>query len=321
VNWDILLKYINNESNASESSEVSNWLNEQAENQYLLQYLQKRKEQLQQPLKQDDIHDQWVLLLDRIFTQPQIPNKTKPNNGYWFMGIAASLLIVSLLGWFYMRQARQNANRQIVMQTPAADRGKVTLPDGSLAYLAPNSKLTYDENYGTLNREIHIIGEAFFNVKHNVKKPFVIDAANQVKVTVLGTSFDVYSRIDKNTEVKVATGLVGITTHGHTTFLKAGQQLEYQLVNNRIAIKPVEQHDAAALQNQSLFFKNNNVDEIAEKLQRWYNITVVVNQTAHKHPRFSGEVQDTGLDNVLQALSYATGIHYQNTRTHTIVLF
>jgi len=320
VNWDILLKYINDESNTSESSEVSNWLNEQAENQYLLQYLQKRKEQLRQPLKQDDVHDQWVLLLDRIFAQPQAINKSKPNNGYRFMGIAASLLIVSLLGWFYVHQNRQKANRLIVLQTPAADRGKVTLPDGSLAYLTPNSKLTYNETYGTVNREIHISGEAFFDVKHDGKKPFVIYAANQVKVTVLGTSFNVYSRTDKNTEVKVATGLVGITTHGHTTFLKAGQQLEYQFTNNRIAINPVEQHDAAALQNQSLFFKNNNADEIAEKLQRWYNIKVIVDANAHKHPRFSGELKDTGLDNVLQALSYATGIHYRNTSTHTIVL-
>lgn len=320
MNWDILLKYINNESSTSENGEVSNWLNEQAENQYLLHYLQKRKEQLQQPLKQDDVHDQWVLLLDRIFAQPHI-NKTKPNNSYRFMGIAASLVIVSLLGWLYVRQARQNANRLIVMQTPATARGKVTLPDGSLAYLTPNSKLTYTENYGTVNREIHICGEAFFDVKHNAKKPFVIYAANQLKVTVLGTSFNVYSRIDKNTEVKVATGLVGITTHGRTTFLKAGQQLEYQFAINHIAIKPVEQHDAAALQNQNLFFKNNDADEIAEKLQRWYNIKVNVDQTARKHPGFSGEMQDTGLDNVLQALSYATGIHYRNTNTHTIILF
>jgi len=236
------------------------------------------------------------------------------------MGIAASLLIVSLLGWFYMRQGRQNANRMIVMQTPADASGKVTFPDGSIAYLTPNSKLTYSGNYGTGNREIHISGEAFFNVKHDPQKPFIIYAANQLKVTVLGTSFNVYSRIEKNTEVKVATGLVGITTHGHTTFLKAGQQLEYQLANNRIAIKPVEQHDAAALQNQSLFFKNNNADEIAEKLQRWYNIKVIVDPDARKHPRFSGEMQDNGLDNVLQALSYATGIHYRNTHTHTIVL-
>ena len=321
MNWEILLKYINNESSTSEGSEVSNWINEQAENQYLLQYLQKRREQLQQPLKQEDIHDQWVLLLDRIFAQPQTSNKTKPNNGYWFMGIAASLLIVSLLGWFYTRQNRQNANRQIVVQTPADARGKVTFPDGSIAYLTPNSKLTYNASYGTQNREVDLSGEAFFDVKHNPQKPFIIYAANRVRVAVLGTSFNIYSRTDRNTEIKVATGLVGIITNGHTTFLKAGQQLEYRFANKHIAIKSVEQHDAAALQNQSLFFKNNNADEIAEKLQRWYNVKVIVDQAARKHARFSGEMQDTGLDNVLRALSYATGIHYRNPYTHTIVLF
>jgi transmembrane sensor len=320
VNWEILLKHINNESSAAENAEMENWLDEQAEHKHLLQYLQKRKEQLQQPLKQNDVHEQWVLLLDRIFEQHPVAGKPKPHQGYWLMGIAASLLVVSLLGWFYHSQS--NLDRQSVsLQTPGTKRGTVTLPDGSLVYMAPDSKLTYASDFGVKKRELHLTGEAFFNVKHNANSPFIIHAENHLSVTVLGTSFNVYSRSNQNTEVKVATGLVGVTNGKRTSFLKAGEQLSYVINSRQLLFKTVERNDAAALQNQTLFFKNNNAGEIAEKLHRWYNVNVQVSAAASKHPRFSGEMQDTGLENLLKGLGYATGLHYRYTNPHTIILY
>lgn len=320
MNWEILLKHINNESSPAENAEIENWLAEQAEHKHLLQYLQKRKEQLQQPLKQNDVHEQWVLLLDRIFEKGPSLNKPDTGKGYWFMGIAASLFLVSLLGWFYRAQNRIDTH-SIALQTPDNRRGTVTLPDGSLVYMAPDSKLTYNSDFGAKKRELTLSGEAFFNVKHNVNKPFIIRAANHLSVTVLGTSFNVYSRSNQNTEVKVATGLVGVTQGKHTSFLKAGEQLNYLVAGNYLVLKPVARNDAAALQNQTLFFKNDNTDEIAEKLHRWYNVSILVSPAARRHPRFSGEMQDTGLPNLLKGLGYATGLHYHYTNPHTIILY
>ena len=147
------------------------------------------------------------------------------------------------------------------------------------------------------------------------------NTASHLAVTVLGTSFNVYSRPKANTEVKVATGLVGITENNHTHYLKAGQQLIYQLNTRKITIKQVNAHDASSLQNQILFFKDDNANEIAEKLQRWYNIKVEVQPSASRRARFSGEMKDTGIDKLLNGLSYATGLHYRYKNQHTVILF
>jgi transmembrane sensor len=318
VNWEILLKHINNESDAAENREVEHWLDEQAENQYLLDYLQKRKEQLQQPIKQSDVHDQWVLLLDRIFETPKSLNKPKSPKGYWLMGIAASLLIITSLAWLY--QTNKADIQTITLKTPGNIRGRVTLPDGSEVFMAPDSKLSYTTAFGTKKRELHFTGEAFFNVKHNTHSQFIVYMANHVAVNVLGTSFNVYSRKDHPTEVKVASGLVGVVTDTQTQFLKAGQQLAYE-TGKPLMVKAVIHNDAAALQNESLFFKDNSTAEIAEKLQRWYNIGFKISPTARKYPRFSGEMKDDGINNVLQGLSYATGLKYHYTDTHTILLY
>ncbi len=320
MNWDILLKYINNESSLAENREVEDWLDEQNEHRHLLNYLQKRKEQLTQPLKQSDIHDQWVILLDRIFEQQKAGSSPRRLNYYWFAGVAASLLIVSFLGWFYVASnKKQNSYQLVTLHTPASMRGHVTLPDGSVAYMAPDSKITYYTNFGQKNRELSLTGEAFFDVKHDTHRGFIIHTVDHSTVNVLGTSFNVFSRQNHHTEVKVATGLVGVTANNHTWFIKAGLQGEYQ-PGKELILKKVENKDAMALQNETLYFKKNNVEEIAEKLHRWYNIKFEVSASARKHPRFSGELKDTSLKNLLDALSYATGIKYHYINTNTILL-
>jgi ferric-dicitrate binding protein FerR (iron transport regulator) len=321
VNWELLLKYINKESDDSENLQVESWLNEQAENVQLLNYLQRRQEQLEQPLKQTDIDEQWQRLLNRIFETPAKGN-SNPFRPYRFMGIAASLLLISIVSWIYLYTTKFAQNdQQFTLQTAVNMRGKLTLPDGTEVYMAPKSKITYNSTFGTNKRVVHLSGEAFFNVLHNTHKPFIIYTENNLAVTVLGTSFNVYARGNNQaTEVKVASGLVGVTENRHTHLLQAGQQFNY-LANHPIIIKKVAHNDAAALQKETLFFENNNADEIAERLQRWYNISVQVLPSARKHPRFSGEMKDTGINNLMKGLEYATGINYQRKNSHTIVLF
>nr|WP_256367752.1 FecR domain-containing protein [Mucilaginibacter sp. SG564] len=199
--------------------------------------------------------------------------------------------------------------------------GRLTLPDGTLVFMAPNSKISYINTFGTDKREIQLAGEAFFDVKHDARKPFIIRTDNHLAVTVLGTSFNVYSRPKTNIEVKVATGLVGVTANNKTSYLKAGQQLTYEIKSRQVAIAKVDAHDASSLQNQTLFFDNNNADEIAEKLQRWYNIKIEVQASARKRARFSGEMKDNGIGNLLPGLSYATGLKYRYKNPHTIIIF
>jgi transmembrane sensor len=320
VNWEILLKYINNEHDALEGLEVKEWLNEQKEHHEVLAYLQKRKQQLQQPLKQNDIHDQWVLLLDRIFENPAKAAQPKSIGPFWLMGIAASFLLVSLLGWFYYQHGKQ-AEQWLTFTTPANMRAHISLPDGTQVFIAPDSKIRYNSTFNGDKREVYLSGEAFFNVKHNARKTFIIHTQNNLAVAVLGTSFNVYARKAHNTEVKVASGLVGITYNKQAWFLKAGEQLNCRFNPQQVVLNKVAYNDAAALQNETLFFKDNNADEIAEKLQRWYNVKVDVQPSARSHPRFSGEMKDTGINNLMQGLTYATGLNYRYTNLHTILLF
>ncbi|MGF7042501.1 FecR family protein [Mucilaginibacter lappiensis] len=322
MNWETILNYVNGESRPEEIQEVTDWADEQTEHRYLLTYLERKKRQLEQPLKPGDIDEQWLHLLNRIFGSSESNNKKDFKTSRWLTGIAASLLLLCSLGWLYVHNTRsQIENTTQTLQSAQNLGGRLTLPDGTKVFMAPNSKISYNNSFGSAKREIQLTGEAFFDVKHDSHKPFIIRTDNHLAVTVLGTSFNIYARPNTNTEVKVATGLVGITENNHTHFVKAGQQLIYQLSTHKITIKEVNAQDASSLQNQTLFFKEDNADEIAEKLQRWYNIKIEVQPSARKRARFSGEMKDTGIDHLLHGLSYATGLHYHYKNPHTVIIF
>jgi ferric-dicitrate binding protein FerR (iron transport regulator) len=320
VNWDILLKYVNHEATEEEIQKVDNWLNENPENGFLLQYLERRRNELTTPLKQADIHQQWVRLLDRILNNQDGPN-VKPFNWYLFSGIAASLLLFSLLGFYFLRAGQKQINQTYTLQTPFGQHGKVVLPDGTEVFMGPDSKLTYSGNYNAEKRNVTLKGEAFFNVKHNARKPFTVTAQNGLMVTVLGTSFNVYTAPQANAEVKVATGMVGVMFHHKTHLLKAGQEFTYLHDQKQVVVDKVSIKDAAALQSETLVFNDNNIAQIAQKISRWYNISVDVQPSAQKHAHFSGEMKDNGVENLLKGLSYATGVHYQIKDLHHILLF
>ncbi|MBW4890618.1 FecR domain-containing protein [Mucilaginibacter sp. HMF5004] len=320
INWELLINYINGDCNDAEMLQVQEWCVLQPEHRYLLTYLERRQAQLLQPLKQSDIEEQWLHLLNRMF--PVTESVASPKSGtkhYWFTGLAASLLLCSVLGWFYYRSAAIGADKIQVVHTNTINRGNVTLPDGTIVYLAPNSELSF-KNFNGPKREVNLNGEAFFDVKHLTKKPFIIYTGNKLSVTVLGTSFNVYARKYMPAEVKVATGLVGVITNNKTHYLKAGQQLIANADNN-IAVKTVAVKDALSLQTGTLFFNNSNTTEIAVKLQRWYNINVKVLSTCKNARRFSGEMKDTGIADLLKGLRYATGINYRFETPNTLILF
>lgn len=321
MNWDILLKYINNEADSNEITIVKDWLHQNPQNHALLDYLVRRSESLNTPLKQTDIDEQWLRLLNRIFEQSTSCEKVRSLNWYRPLSIAASLLIITALSWIHFRKIQKKTPQLVTLQTPQNLQGTIMLPDSTQVFLAPNSTLQYDDSYGSPARRVKIEGEAFFAVKHDKARPFIVSTQNSITVTVLGTSFNVFSRKGKNPEVKVATGLVGVVANHQTHLLKAGQQLVYNLNKKQTVGTAIDIKDAASLQNHILYFKSSNSTQIATKLERWYNISIVALPSAQRHPLFSGEMKDNGINNLLNGLSYATGIKYKYKNAHTILLF
>jgi transmembrane sensor len=128
---------------------------------------------------------------------------------YWsWMAVAASVLVVAGLSWFFMRK-RQGIStnntptlaikKNIFNNTPK--KMTLTLGDGSIVELSPDSKLSYAENFSPSKREVILSGEANFNIAKDIARPFSV-SGNSVLITVLGTRFTV-NAFDANNATKV----------------------------------------------------------------------------------------------------------------------
>lgn len=136
----------------------------------------------------------------------------------WVSGIAACLIAGFL--WFdspaYLLKKDllfvPNQSEQIgieVMNTTQSEQ-EVKLEDGTIVLLKQSSSLIYDKAFNRVKREVYLKGEAFFKVKRDVSKPFIVHTGDLV-TEVLGTSFRIKHHETANTiEVAVTTGKVSV---------------------------------------------------------------------------------------------------------------
>lgn len=105
----------------------------------------------------------------------------------------------------------------------------IKLSDASKVTLAPGSRLTYPANFNNeKNRQVHLTGEAFFDITKDPSKPFLV-FAEDIVTKVLGTSFTVKAYpSSKLLTVEVKTGKVAV-------FSKQDPQLDSKINNTDLA--------------------------------------------------------------------------------------
>lgn len=162
----------------------------------------------------------------------------------------------------------------------------IKLADGTLVRLKPNSSLRYGKTFNEVKREVYLHGEAFFQVKRNQLKPFVVHTGELV-TEVLGTSFLVRQRPGGNTtEVAVASGKVSVYTQSpgsdrqrNGVILTPNQQVSFDATTRNISAGivpvPVPLPSAVAMP-VSLNFQLASLQTVLEALTQVYGIEFVV---------------------------------------------
>lgn len=150
------------------------------------------------------------------------------------------------------------------LSTPKGGQYQLVLPDGSKVWLNALSSITYPTAFVGKDRKVSIVGEAFFEIAKDKEKPFIVQANNE-KITVLGTSFNVNAYKDESV---VRTSLLegAVTINGR--ILKPGEAY----CNGEIMKANLEQELAW---KEGLFnFEGADFPQVMRQLERWYDIQV-----------------------------------------------
>lgn len=212
----------------------------------------------------------------------------------------------------------------VTIRTPRGGTYQVQLPDGTQVWLNAASTLTYPSRFNPEERVVHLEGEAYFVVKpinNNYQPtPFRVQSLSQT-IEVLGTAFNVSAYADESeTRTTLVEGIVSIQhgDEGGRLVLAPGEQSLVEL--GTITKTKVNVRDYIDWKNGEFVFRNENTQQVLQRIGRWYDLDVGHVDQQAADLRFSGSISRYGnLQTVLDIMTEAGNIHFElNNRTVSV---
>lgn len=326
---DLFIKYLQGNCTEEEFDQILSWIREGSQSisgQGIVQDIWEEFEPDAAPVEKikynrilDKIHHQ--INMNQNSTQLIIQKASGWNRILSIITRAAAILLLPVLSLLlYTTLSDKNyyaANlNELEVEASAGSRMNIELGDGTKVWLNHGSKLKYPYQFSGKDRKVFLTGEAYFEVAHNSKVPFIV-GTSRLDVMATGTSFNVSAYPDDDAvETTLVEGKVILyerKNNSEKKALKPGESLKFDAKKNSYSLETGNTSKYTAWKDGLLVFKNDNVEDIAKKLERWYNIDVeITNQKIKEYP-FTATFTDETLPQVLELLSLATPVSYQLT--------
>lgn len=164
--------------------------------------------------------------------------------------------------------------RMMQVSNPRGKVSLVVLPDGSVVWLNADSHLCFPERFYGSSREVSLSGEAYFDVKHDKRHPFIV-TTETMTTTVHGTVFDVCAYSSKDARVTLLEGSVAVrNTAGNEQFIRPGQMAKVS-ADGSLSCQEVDTYPISQWKEGFFYFSDNRMIDIMRELGRWYNVNIV----------------------------------------------
>ncbi|MCK5137378.1 MAG: FecR domain-containing protein [Bacteroidales bacterium] len=302
--FNILAKHFQKRASGPEEKQANEFRRKNSIAYGILEALWNRKDL---EVKEYDSVKAWYAVQEKVADQYRKPGKVLPlYKKLSRIAAVAALFIIGSISAYYLLHTYQTS-KTIVAQISPAERGKeIWLSDGSKIWLNGDAILTYPEKFGSSERDVELVGEAFFEVSRNPGKPFIVHTSNS-SIAVLGTSFNIASGTQK-TVVTVTTGKVKvmnadrsnkvIITKGYSASVSENQVEKYQTANpNYLSWKTGE-----------FIFKNVEIREVIEDLNTYYQKRIVIADSSETICFLTAGFKKAKLQEIIEVLELACNI-------------
>jgi transmembrane sensor len=181
----------------------------------------------------------------------------------------------------------------------------VTLDDGSMVYLAPDSAI--DVDFTPDQRLLHLKrGEAFFDVNKDPARPFKVET-DHVTVSVVGTAFDVRLS-DDSLAVEVEHGIVSVHNNAVSGLeqddlrLTAGQSVSIDFESGKADRYNAPAEMIAGWREGLLMVEGVTIGDVVDTLQRYKSGWIVFGDQKLSEGRVTGLYDLRDPDRALNAL-------------------
>lgn len=306
----LIVRYLSNEASSEEQMQLFEWTSLDAKHQKVFnEYCDLWGKSYKHPVK-FDLQSGLQKLNNRLAVEEKIDATSQQS--IW-LKVAASLLILFVAGFSVFLLGKYSnyasALTWVEKSNPSGLKSTVLLSDGSVVRLNSSSTLRFPEKVKGMKREVYLNGEAFFEVKKDALRPFIIHTSG-VQTRVLGTSFNIKSSAQA-VEVAVATGKVKVTEGEESEILLPQEKVVYSLQDKKWSRAKTDLERELAWKNNILIIENKTIEEASSMLEEWYGVSFSFETDLIKNCRITGKYKNESLENVLRAIGYSTGIKFQ----------
>lgn len=305
-----LIRFIIGETDDNETVMIQRWIDLSDENKAQVENLRKIWTLTKDPtkVKPADVNVDlaWKGLKNKMDQYSGIEKRHIPKQRslMFYVVRVAAVFIIGLLVFTVFRYQYQQMD-QVLLASSDSTITNSPLPDGTIISLNHLTTIEYPEEFSQNERRVKLVGEAFFKVKKDTAKPFIIEAQNAI-ITVLGTSFNVKAlEEDVAVEVLVEEGLVQLSNPDQTQSTKLHVGEKGIFIKETNEVKKETDIDAESLYwlNKTLLFRNTNLSAVFETLERLYSVEIQVENQLILNCQLTAKFSNESIDHIIDHIS------------------
>jgi len=322
---DLITRNLSGEATAEEQQQLLQWKESDPSNEKLFQEYKDTWEKMDsaRELSRINVDDEWKRMesaMEGEGSTGKVVSMDSDSNIFRLSGMARVaaifiFLMVSAVVVYYTID-----EPQIIIAEAEITRSE--LPDGSKIVLNRNSTLGYDKTFNKKYRRVTLMGEAFFDIKSDKEKPFIIDAG-PVLIKVLGTSFFVNANESEDSiKVIVDEGTVVISNKSDATqeiTLNAGDKGAFARKNKKLFKKVNDDENYNSWKTKKLVFKNKRLKNIVKSLNNVYFGNIIIGSEEIEGCRITVTFDQQELKSILNVLKATMDIEVKEEKSSIVI--
>lgn len=301
IDDELLVKYLLGEASYSEKNAIELWIDASAENHKYFNHFQliwQTSKQLVVPpsVNADEAWKRFQQKTQEVQTKPAVVKQMRFSSS-WMRAASVAILVIGVSIVAYLLNQSAKPTIFATVTSPATD----TLSDGSIVTLNKNSSLRYAKNFKGNTRKVQLQGEAFFKVRPNKQKPFVI-SVNDITVTVVGTSFNIKST-GTETQVVVETGVVLVTRNNKTIELRPNEKLLTKSADTVLAKEKTSDKLYQYYRSKEFVCDNTPLWKLVEVLNEAYGSNIIIAKPELRNLPLTTTFYNESLEKILSVIA------------------
>ncbi|WP_418992334.1 FecR family protein [Alistipes sp.] len=243
--------------------------------------------------------------------------------GRYAAAVAAAVVLMLGTGYFIRQQTFESLSGQLaVLETPAGQRARMVLPDGTQVWLNADTRMEYPAVFAKGERRVKLAGEALFEVVHDSRSPFIVETFAS-EVEVLGTRFNVLADAGSNLfSTMLLQGRVKVTNRSdERDVIIMNPDEVVNLVDGRLTLDNRQDPAALCWLDGQVSFGGLAFDALMSRFEKAFGVKIIIERADLPKTGYSrGKVRVAdGIDHALRVLQHSIDFTYEKDEMNNTI--